>query len=99
MLNLKTGWFLILDNADNPDFDYQGYFLSRATETIIMTSWVTDCSLYRTIGSKTLINFSQEKCVKLIFKAVKISVTEWSFYIKAVKNIVDDLSFYILAIM
>ena len=34
--NLKTSWLLILDNADDPDFDYQGYFPSGNTGTIIM---------------------------------------------------------------
>ena len=41
--NLKTNWLLILDNADDPDFDYQRYFPSGNTETIIMTSRVADC--------------------------------------------------------
>ena len=99
MSNLKTSWLLILDNADDPDFDYQGYFPSGATGTIIMTSRVADCSWYGTIGSETLTSLGQEECVELFLKAAKIPVTEWSSYTRAAENVVGDLSFHTLAIM
>ena len=63
MSNLKTSWLLILNNADDPDFDYQEYFSSGDMETIIMTSRVADCSQYKTIGSEILTSVGQKECV------------------------------------
>ena len=97
--NLKTSWLLILDNADARDFDYQWYFPSGDTGTIIMTSRVADCSRYGTIGSEALTSLSQRESVELLFKAAEIPVTEWSSHTRAAENVVSDLSFHTLAIM
>ena len=99
MSNLKTNWLLILDNADDPDFDYQGYIPSGDTGTIIMTSRVADCSRYGTIGAETLTSLGQKECVELLFKAAEIPVTEWPFLARAAENVVSDLSFHTLAII
>lgn len=65
MSNLKTSWLLILDNADNQDFNYQEYFASGDRGTIIMTSRIADCSRYWTIGSETLTGLDFQDCVEL----------------------------------
>lgn len=75
--NLKTSWLLILDNADDPDFDYQGYFPSGDRGTIMMTSRVADCSRYETIGSQTLTGLDRNECVELLLKAAEIPTAEW----------------------
>lgn len=64
-----------------------------------MTSRIVDCSQYRTIGLEILTSPDQKECVKLLFKAVGILVTERFPYARAAKNIIDDLGFYTLAII
>lgn len=76
MSNLKTSWLLILDNADDPDFDYQEYYPSGDRGTIIMTSRVADCSPYKTIGSEILTGLGQKECVKLLLKVAEIPTVE-----------------------
>ena len=97
--NLKTSWLLILDNANDPDFDYQGYFPSGETGTIIMTSRVADCSRYGNIGSEILSNLDSNECVELFSKAAELPVTEWSSHTKAAENVVSNLSSHTLAII
>lgn len=97
--NLKTSWLLILDTADDSDFDYQEYFPSGTTGTIIMTSRVADCNCYGTIGSETLTSLGPEECVELLLKAAKIPVREWSSHTRAAENVVGDMSFHTLAII
>ncbi len=99
MSNLKTSWLLFLDNADDPDFDYQEYFPSGDRGTIIMTSRVADCSRYETIGSETLTGLGQKECVELLLKVAEIPTVEWPAHLRAAENVVDDLSFHTLAIM
>jgi len=46
-------WLLILDNADDPDFDYQVYFPPGNHGAVLMTSRVTECRRLRsTRGSR-----------------------------------------------
>lgn len=99
MSNLKTSWLLILDNANDPNFDYQGYFPSGNTGTIIMTSRVADCSRYGTIGSEILSSLDRKECVELLLKAAKIPTAEWFSHSSVAENVVSELSFHTLAIM
>ena len=99
MSNLKTSWLLILDNADDPDVDYQGYFPSGERGTIIMTSRVANCSRYETIGSETLTGLDQKECVELLLKAAEIPTAEWPSYSRVAGYVVNDLSFHTLAII
>ncbi len=68
--NLKRSWLLILDDTDDPEFDYQVYFLSGDRGTIIMTSRVSECSLYQTIGLEILAGLYKKECVELLLKVV-----------------------------
>ena len=97
--NLKKSWLLILDNADDPEFDYQEYFPSGDTGTIIMTSRVADCSRYGTIGSETLSSLDRKECVELLLKAAEIPTAEWPSHSRGAETVVSDLSFHTLAIM
>ncbi|MCJ1347810.1 hypothetical protein MMC31_006039 [Peltigera leucophlebia] len=99
MSNLKTSWLLILDNADDPDFDYQGYFPSGDRGIIIMTSRVAGCSRYETIGSETLTSLDREECVELLFKAAEIPKAERPSHTRVAENVVSELSFHTLTIM
>ncbi len=42
----KQTWLLILNNADDPKFDYQIYFLSGTHRAVLMTSCVPECKRY-----------------------------------------------------
>src|SRR6266498_2491781 len=77
LANTKKSWLLILDNADDPGFDYQMYFPSGTHGVIIMTSRVSDCSRYNTIGAEALTGLDTEDSVRLLLKAAEISPDSW----------------------
>lgn len=99
MSNFKTSWLLILDNADDLDVDYQGYFPSGGRGTIIMTSRVANCIRYETIGSETLTGLNQNECVELLLKTAEIPMAAWHSYSKVAGDVVSDLSFHTLSII
>ena len=97
--DLKISWLLILDNADDPDFDYQGYFPTGDRGTIIMTSRVADCSRYGTIGSETLTSLCQKEGAERLLKAAEITMMEWPSHGRVAEDVVSELSFHTLAII
>lgn len=99
MSYLKTSWLLILDSANDPNFDYQEYFSSGDTGTIIMKSRVADCSQYGTIGSETLSSLDRKECVELLLIAAKIPTAKWFSHSSVAENVVSELSFHTLAII
>ncbi len=97
--NLKRTWLLILDGADYPEFDYQVYFPSGDGGTIIMTSRVSNCSQYQTIGSETLAGLKKKECVELLLKVAEIPLASWPPHERAAENVVNDLSSHTLAVL
>lgn len=99
LANFRKPWLLVLDNADNPEFDYQEYFPSGTWGTIIMTSRVSDCCEFQTVGSVTLESLDEGECVQLLLKVAKIPSHSWSSHEQAAKIIAKDLSCHTLALI
>ena len=50
----KQSWLLILDNADDPNIDYQLYLPSGTHGAVIITSRIPECRKYGTVGAEAL---------------------------------------------
>lgn len=50
--NIQHPWLLVLDNADDPQFDHQDYFPASHTGFVLMTSRNPECHQYATVFSE-----------------------------------------------
>ena len=99
LANLKEPCLLILDNADDPNFDYQMYLPSSMQGFIIMTSRIAGCQHFGTVGWETLTSLEREDCRELLFKAAGIPKDFWQAHLKAADSIVCLLESHTLAII
>jgi len=76
--NVKHNWLLVLDNADDPDTDYERYFPSGTRGAILMTSRVPECSSYNMVGFEQLESLSSDECLTLLLRATKIPAEAWA---------------------
>lgn len=95
LANTKRSWLLILDNADNPEFDYQAYLPSGTQGVVIITSRVSDCSRYSTVGSETLKGLDLEHSTQLLLKAADIPKELWPSFDQQAKDVVCLLGSHI----
>lgn len=66
----NNNWLLILDNADDPEFDYSQYFPSGVYGTVLLTSRNSVLHDQSTIGFKSLDILGDNDCAKLFEKMV-----------------------------
>ncbi|TVY71302.1 Protein SERAC1, partial [Lachnellula suecica] len=76
----KQTWLLILDNADNPNFDYQVYFPSGTNGAVMMTSRVAECKRYSPDANEALEGLQEEDSKELLRKAAGIPQETWLSY-------------------
>ncbi|TVY32372.1 Kinesin light chain [Lachnellula occidentalis] len=80
----KPNWLLILDNADDPDFDYQVYLPSSTHGALLMTSrWAS--------GTKI--------CKDLLLKASGFPQELWPSYESQAKEVIQLLGSHTLALI
>jgi hypothetical protein len=99
LANTKKSWLLILDNADDPVFDYQAYLPSGTQGAVIMTSRVSDCSRYSTVGSEELTSLDIHHSTQLLLKAAQISKELWPSCDQEAKEVVRLLGSHTLALI
>ena len=99
LANTKESWLLILDNADDPGFDYQVYFPAGTYGSVIMTSRVSECAQYNTAGSEVLEGLESESAIKLLLRAANIPETSWPSYNQQAEGIIKLLGSHTLALI
>ncbi|KAF1952878.1 hypothetical protein CC80DRAFT_451679 [Byssothecium circinans] len=99
LASTKRRWLLILDNADDPDFDYKDYIPSGSNGAVMMTSRVQQCEWYSTIKHETLDGLDLEPCTQLLLKTAKIGETLWSLHEQQAQDIVHLLGSHTLALI
>ncbi len=99
LANTPKSWLLVLDNADDPKFDYQGYFPSGNHGTVIMTSRLAECSSYNTVGSEALIGLETEQSRQLLLKAAEIPEESWTSHKEGAEEVVKVLGSHTLALI
>jgi hypothetical protein len=72
LASTKQSWLLILDNANDPNFDYQAYFLSGTHGAILVISRVSYCKEYSPDANKALESLKDKDPQELLFKIIDI---------------------------
>ena len=92
-------WLLILDNADDPDFDYQIYFPPGNHGAILMTSRVTECKQYSADAFEALGGLGEEDSKELLLKAVDLAPGSWPAYDNQAREVARLLGLHTLALI
>ncbi|KAH8648332.1 hypothetical protein BGZ60DRAFT_499727, partial [Tricladium varicosporioides] len=95
----KQSWLLILDNADNPNFDYQAYFPSGNQGAVLMTSRVPECKRYSPGASEALEGLEDEDSKELLLKAADIPKELWLSHNDQAEKVVRILGSHTLALI
>ena len=97
--NTKNSWLLILDNADDPEVDYQAYLPSGSRGVVIITSRVSDCSQYNTIGSEELTSLDIGLSKQLLLRAANIDEDLWPSVDQQAEAIANLIGSHTLALI
>jgi hypothetical protein len=97
--NLKHPWLLVLDNADDPDLDYQQYFPDSSLGVVMLTSRNDECQQYATAKSIVLEGLSDEAARKLLLKAAQVPQNQHNVLDEDAKNVAGLLQAHPLALI
>ena len=97
--NTKKPCLLILDNADDPHFDYHVYLPSGMPGSIVITSRVADCNQYSTSLWEPLTNLDPEDSRALLLKAARIPEEHWDENEEAAERVTLLLGSHTLALI
>lgn len=61
-------WLLVIDNADDADFDYARYFPSGGKGHILVTSRNPDCKVHATVGFEEFRWLEEEDAITLLLR-------------------------------
>ena len=92
-------WLLILDNADDPEFNYQTYLPSGTHGAVLMTSRVADCRGYSPDAFESLGGLKEQDSKELLLKAAGLSPELWLSYDNQAKEVVCLLGSHTLALI
>jgi hypothetical protein len=99
LANTKRHWLLVLDNADDPKFNYAGYIPSGNQGVLIITSRIPDCSRYSTLGCEALEGLDLQHSTQLLLKAAKLPEASWPSCERHAQDIVRLLGSHTLALI
>ena len=92
-------WLLILDNADDPRFDYTAYFPSGNRGAVLMTSRIPECRKYSTAKSEALEGLDLVHSTQLLLKAAQVPEESWASCTAQAQDIVRLLGSHTLALI
>ena len=99
LASTKQSWLLILDNADDPDFDYQAYLPSGAQGAIIITSRVPECNRYSPEAVEALEGLENKDSKELLLKAAELPRESWPSHNSQAEEVVHLLGSHTLALI
>ncbi|KAM3088918.1 hypothetical protein ACMFMG_000539 [Clarireedia jacksonii] len=99
LANLQQSWLLILDNADDPDFDYQIYFPSGTHGAVLMTSRIPECQKYSPEQFEALEGLEIEDSKELLLKTAHIPKESWLSYDDQAEIVIQLLGSHTLALI
>ncbi|RJE21192.1 hypothetical protein PHISCL_06468 [Aspergillus sclerotialis] len=65
-------WLLVIDNADDAEFDYARYFPSGGKGNILVTSRNPECKVHATIGFEEFKSLEEEDAITLLLRAALV---------------------------
>jgi hypothetical protein len=77
LANTKKRWLLVLDSANDVDFDYARYMPSGAQGAVVVTSRNPQCSRYSTVAAEALEGLDAEHSTQLLLKAARVPEEAW----------------------
>jgi hypothetical protein len=92
-------WLLILDNADDPEFDYQTYLPSGTHGAVLITSRVAECRGYSPDAFEALGGLEEQDSKELLLKAAGLSPELWLSYNDQAEEVVCLLGSHTLALI
>jgi hypothetical protein len=99
LANTKHNWLLILDNADDPEVDYQAYLPSGSRGVVLVTSRISDCSQYSTVGSEVLTSLDIGLSKQLLLRAANIAEELWPSVDQQAEDIAKLIGSHTLALI
>ncbi|PMD26604.1 hypothetical protein NA56DRAFT_654415 [Hyaloscypha hepaticicola] len=92
-------WLLILDNADDPGFDYQIYFPPGNHGAVLMASRVAECKQYSADAFEALRGLEEEDSKELLLKAAELAPGSWLAYGNQAREVARLLGLHTLALI
>jgi tetratricopeptide (TPR) repeat protein len=99
LANTKRRWLLVLDNADDFEFNYAKYIPSGNLGAVIITSRVPECSQYNTHGWEALEGLDLQLSTQLLLKAAKLPESSWPSNDRQAHDVVHLLGSHTLALI
>jgi tetratricopeptide (TPR) repeat protein len=99
LASVNRSWLLILDNADDPNFDYQVYFPPGNLGVVLMTSRNPECHRFATIGFEVLEGLDEEDARTLLLRAAAIHLDQWPLCEEHARAVTDTLGSHPLALI
>jgi tetratricopeptide (TPR) repeat protein len=101
LANVKERCLLILDNADNPNWDYDIYIPSAMRGTIIMTSRYAVCKKFAKTKSEwePLEELNLQSCTRLLLTSSEVPERLWEAKSEAANEVVQLLHSHTLALI
>ena len=99
LANSRHPWLLIIDNADNPQFDCAAFFPSGNKGNIILTTRNPQCRNHATVGCEDLDPLDLQDAQSLLLKAAGMTASLCEDSQKAAEKVIEALGFHTLAII
>ena len=99
LATISGSHLIILDNADNPNEDYQEFPPPASNWSVIITSRNVQCNRHSSVGYWSLQSLDTAESVKLLLGAAEIPKTDWPVKEADAKEMVDCLGSHTLALI
>ena len=99
LASIPGNHLIVLDNADDPHEDYQGFAPPANEWNVIITSRNIQCSRHSSVGHWDLQSLDQAESSKLLLRAADIPENDWPTKEEPARKIVDCLGSHTLALI
>lgn len=99
LANVKEPWLLVLDNADDPNADYQCYFPAGLLGVVIMTSRNRECRRYASTPAVELEGLPGSDARELLLHATNIPREQWHTFQDDAQEVASLLQSHPLALI
>jgi tetratricopeptide (TPR) repeat protein len=97
--NFPHPWLLVLDNADDPEVDYQDYFPGGRRGVVMLTSRNDECQQYATAKSIALEGLDDGEARDLLLKAAGVPQDQYGVFGEDAAMVAELLQFHPLALI